>query len=55
MGKTLTGVDQLVELFDNGHLNGICLSVAAGILIGSAEEIGIKTEGTPFSRSRISA
>jgi hypothetical protein len=85
-------------LFDNGHFYGVGLSVAAGILIGGAEEIGIedrgyatlillrengvpsvfyadlfgasyedtggdgqtyaiemKTEGTPFSRNRISA
>jgi hypothetical protein len=35
MGKTLTGVDQFMQLFDNGHLNGVGLSVAAGIFIGA--------------------
>ena len=42
MGKALTGVDQFMQLFDNGHLNGVGLSIAAGIFIGCAEKIGIK-------------
>lgn len=42
MGKMLMGVDQFVELFDNGYFNGIGFFVVVGIFIGSVEEIGIK-------------
>jgi C4-dicarboxylate transporter len=55
VSKTLTGVDQFVQLLDNRHLNGVGLAVAAGIFIAGAEEVGIKDRGTPFSRSRMSA
>ncbi|MNY59013.1 hypothetical protein D3C86_1954140 [compost metagenome] len=45
MGKTLTGEDQLVQLFDNRHFNRVRFAVTAGVFIVCAKEIGIKHAG----------